>query len=1077
MPFFSYLYTKKYTMIKLDKIKYIYHLADLHIRNLKRHKEYREVLNKFLSDVDSQNLEEAVIYLAGDIAHAKTEMSPELVREITWFFTECAKRKPTFVITGNHDCNLNNKDRLDVLTPICDNLSLPNLVYLRDTGVYQITDDITFTVYSILDKKENWPKGTDVSGNKKICFFHGPVDAAKTDIGYVVSSHNFTPDMFDGFDMVLMGDIHKRQIVQQRDRANGKPIVVYAGSTVQQNHGEYLENHGYLLWNVESETFEEYNIHNDYGYLTIDVVNGVIPQWVRDEIGTKLPKQPRLRVRFSDTEVSDIKLISAELQQMFKVNEITITKQDTLNSLKSKNRNARNLAGNVKDPNVQNGLIREYLERQFLLDDQTLDKIVEINNKVNLKVTHEETDNILWIPKSFEFSNMFSYGEGNKINFENARGIIGLFAPNTQGKSSLFDSLSFCIFDKCSRAFKATHIMNNQKDTFKCKFNFEIDGIDYFIERDAHTTKTGNVKVNVNFWRIVDGMEESLNGEERRDTNDIIRKYLGTYEDFVMTSLSLQGNNALFIDKSQSERKDILAQYIGVNVFDKLFDVVNEDNKEASILLKNFKKDDFSIRLAELETTITEGEKEFGLIIEQREDLESDKSEIEKHLSQLESQIQQTTLLIDLDEETKRLESFTSSLETNSQRLEKMESQLTQAEGIVLELVEQEKALSNFNINDKEINIETAYNDLTQKKKELAEAERIHSIAKLHLSSAEEKIKHLDNHKYDPNCEFCCDNAFVKDAMVAKNALPQLESIVTDALRDVEGISRTLDLLDGVEEAYKKFQSKNKEINDSKTLVSRIKEQISKTKLDIRDCEDGIKDSTAKIEEYHKNKEQIETNKQLRKNISDTKGVLDGIKREIKRRGDVILKINTDVSKAKQEKTGIEDNIRKVKELEETNKLYEYYLDAVKRDGVSYELISKTLPSIEGEINNILGQIVEFSMNLQMDGKNVNAYINYGDSRKWPLEMCSGMEKFISGLAIRVALINICNLPRPNFLVIDEGFGTLDSENLQSLFMAFAYLKTQFEFVIVISHIDSMRDVVDTLLEIKKDNGFSSVKF
>ncbi len=204
-------------MIKLDNIKYIYHLADLHIRNLKRHKEYREVLNKFLADVDSQNLEDSIIYLAGDIAHAKTEMSPELVREITWFFTECAKRRPTFVITGNHDCNLNNKDRLDVLTPICDNLSLPNLVYLRDTGVYQITDDITFTVYSILDKKENWPKGVDVNGNKKICFFHGPVDAAKTDIGYVVSSHNFTPDMFDGFDMVLMGDIHKRQVVQQRD--------------------------------------------------------------------------------------------------------------------------------------------------------------------------------------------------------------------------------------------------------------------------------------------------------------------------------------------------------------------------------------------------------------------------------------------------------------------------------------------------------------------------------------------------------------------------------------------------------------------------------------------------------------------------------------------------------------------------------------------------------------------------------------------------------------------------------------------------------------------------------------------
>jgi len=1055
------------------KVDYIYHLADLHIRNLKRHKEYREILNKFLVDVDSQKKENAVIYLAGDIAHAKTEMSPELVREITWFFNECANRFPTFVITGNHDCNLNNMDRLDVLTPICDNLNNPNLYYLRDTGTTHINDELTFTVYSILDKKANWPLGKDVEGKKKICFFHGPVDAARTDIGYVVSSNNFTPDMFDGFDMVLMGDIHKRQIVQQRDKANGKPIVVYAGSIVQQNHGEYLENHGYLLWDVKNETFEEFNIHNDYGYLTIDVTNGVIPQWVHDEIGTKLPKQPRLRVRFQETEGGDIKLVSTELQKMFNISEITVTRQDTLNSLKTKNRNARNLAGNVKDVNIQNGLIKEYLERQFLLDNETVNKVIEINNNVNTKITHEDTDNILWIPKKFEFSNMFSYGEGNKIEFDRAKGIIGLFAPNTQGKSSLFDSLSFCIFDKCSRAFKATHIMNNQKDTFSCKFNFEIDGIDYFIEREAHTTKTEKVKVNVNFWRVVDGTDESLNGDERRNTNDVIKKYLGTYEDFVMTSLSLQGNNALFIDKSQSERKDILAQYIGVNVFDKLFDVVNEDNKEAAILLKNFKKDDFSLRLAELDEIVNTNGKVFNELVEKKDEFEQDKTEVERKLSNLESQIQQTTLSIDLDVETKRLESFTSSLETDNGKLVKMEEQLTQAEGIVSELIESQSHLSKYN----GIDIEVVYSNYQEEQKKLIEAEKVYSNAKLYLSLAEEKIKHLDKHEYDPNCKYCCDNTFVKDAMVAKNALPELEAIVKQALVDTTGIQQTLDRWDDVEDAYKSYQSKHKEVNDSKTLVSRIKEYISKTKLDIRDSEDGIKDSTSKIEEYHRNKEQIELNKQLRKDITDTKEVINGIKKQIKEVDDEKLSINSIVSKAKQEKEGIEGRIAQIKKLEETNKLYDYYLDAVKRDGISYELISRTLPAIEGEINNILGQIVDFSMNLQMDGKNVNAYINYGDNRKWPLEMCSGMEKFVSGLAIRVALINICNLPRPNFLVIDEGFGTLDSENLQSLFMAFAYLKTQFEFVIVISHIDSMRDVVDSLLEIKKDNGFSSVKF
>jgi exonuclease SbcC len=131
---------------------------------------------------------------------------------------------------------------------------------------------------------------------------------------------------------------------------------------------------------------------------------------------------------------------------------------------------------------------------------------------------------------------------------------------------------------------------------------------------------------------------------------------------------------------------------------------------------------------------------------------------------------------------------------------------------------------------------------------------------------------------------------------------------------------------------------------------------------------------------------------------------------------------------------------------------------------------------IEGEVNNILQQIVEFGIVFDMSGKNVNARIVYEDQH-WPLEMCSGMEKFVSGLAIRVALINVCNLPRPNFLVVDEGFGTLDADNLSSLFMMMQYLKTQFDFIWVISHLEQMRDIVDGLIEIKKVNGFSKIDF
>ena len=87
------------------------------------------------------------------------------------------------------------------------------------------------------------------------------------------------------------------------------------------------------------------------------------------------------------------------------------------------------------------------------------------------------------------------------------------------------------------------------------------------------------------------------------------------------------------------------------------------------------------------------------------------------------------------------------------------------------------------------------------------------------------------------------------------------------------------------------------------------------------------------------------------------------------------------------------------------------------------------------------------------------------------------MERFISSLAMRVGLINVSNLPRSNFLAIDEGWGTMDSDNINSVYNLFQYLKTQFQFALIVSHVDSMRDAVDTLLEISRDSSFSSIKF
>ena len=1042
------------------KVEKIYHLADLHIRNLKRHVEYREVFVKFLQNVDRDNIDNAIIYLAGDIAHAKTEMSPELIREISWFLTECANRKHTFLITGNHDCNLNNNYRLDVLTPIVENLENDRIHYLRDTGVYPF-HNITFVVYSILDKQENWPKGELVEGENTICLFHGPVNDSTTDIGYTVSSNSFTTEMFDGFDMVMLGDIHKRQTL-------GRPTIAYAGSMIQQNHGESLEKHGYLLWDVDSRTFEEFEIPNDYGFYTLDVDNGIVPTV------TNMPSKPRLRVRVSNTDPSRIKKVLTDIKKKYKVQEFTVTRMDTLSKQKTGNFDDRLAIGNVRDVEFQNKLIKDYLERQYLANDDTIDKIKQINRDMNTKLVDDDvTPNVQWVPKEFQFSNVFSYGEDNKIRFDNAKGIVGIFAPNASGKSSLFDAMSFCIFDKTSRTNTAKNILNNRKSNFYCKLHFQVDGVDYYIERTAKLINKGtHLKVDVSFWREDDGGITSLNGEQRRDTNTIIQQYLGTYEDFVLTTLSLQGNNTLFIDKSQSERKEILAQFMGVDVFDKLYSHAQNENRDNASLIRKFKQDDFTQKLADIQIDLKRANAEYKL---EEINLNAVKDIVEKHNQKLISLNEKIVKVksdnYSLEElENKKSTSETSLTELISQR-DKTQSKIGEFEETQIQL---EEKIDSF--DDEEIVDEyDLFNRYTSDLKDLNnELDKL----KIREDSLLERMKHLESHKYNEDCDICMENS---ESIIDSKA--SVESDLTLISVDTAKLLEQKNILLLAVDTRKKYYDLLKQLNKLKgdeTKVSRdiniLINKLSTFETQEIKLNNKLLQVTQLIEDYLENEKQIQKNKNLRDEIVDVRNDLGKSKQILLNSEADILVLNGSVSSLNNQRKTIEDRINEVSELEEQFGLYEYYLNALGKDGVSYELISKALPMIEGEVNNILGQIVEFGLQLEMDGKNVNANIVY-DDQKWSLEMCSGMEKFISGLAIRIALINVCNLPRPNFLVIDEGFGTLDNENLTSLYMLFAYLKTQFDFVMIISHIDSMRDVVDSLMEIKKVNGFSNIKF
>jgi DNA repair exonuclease SbcCD ATPase subunit len=1054
--------------VPFNKLKKIVHLADIHIRLFKRHEEYNECFQTLYNQLRQEDLTDSVIVVAGDIVHAKTDMSPEMVVMATEFLKTLADIAPTIVIAGNHDLNLSNMNRLDSLTPIINSINHTDLHYFKYSGVYTIADT-DFAVYSILDEKEKWPSHKDCHSRRKVALYHGPVHGATTDARYTITNRHVEVSAFNGFDMVLLGDIHKHQVLQERDVDSKKPVIVYASSLIQQNHGESVDNHGWCMWDVGSCSFEFRPLPNNYGYYTVEVKNGKVP------VLSDVPKNVRMRIFTGNLDTSAVKKLTAVLRKQHNIIELSINKSRHDTSTRDKMKSGLEIV-DVQNINIQNQLIQDWLERQY---DDTIDrilmtKILDVNKNLNAQIVHDDhSRNINWRPLQLKFSNMFSYGEDNIINFGKMKGIYGIFAQNASGKSSAMDALIFTLYDKTPRAFRGDHIMNNRKDEFTCQLKFEINNEIFYIRRTGTRKKNGDVKVDVSFWREnPDGTHESLNGEDRRDTNANIRNYVGTYEDFVLTALSSQNSNALFIDKSHSERKDLLIQFMGLSIFDKLCDTANDEMKEISGALRKFKKIDFTQTLSDTQNKLDITREEHERVEELFVKVKQEQEILYEKLKSLQEQKRPVpnieldigTLLSNRDEMAENAVVYEKEKLQAETRLESLHETITQKTNEVTEanIPELRKSVDEYN----------KLCDLFNKGS---------NALKLTTSKVTEKEKFktkLESYKYNPDCNVCVENnkSIIEDMESVTHELIdlyELQSKQEDAVNEIKQQMEPLIEKVNVCTHYEKLQT---EVQQLQKKASGIELDIQKLLTSIEKCDRKREQIEKDIELNRLNKENIEYNIEVDKQIVHVQYDITASKKKADHMEKVVRDLHGEIKVLEATKMDIMNQIKEAEELEATYEAYKYYMEAVGRDGIPYELMSKAIPNIEAEINNILSQIVEFTISLEVDGKNIVGKLNYDYDRVWPLENSSGMERFISSLAIRVALINASNLPKSNFMIVDEGLGTLDAENMTSMHTLFGILKAQFDFLIVISHLDVVRDMVDNLIEIKREDGFSYIQ-
>ena len=243
-------------------INKIVHFSDLHIRMFKDHELYKSILTNMFKQWG--DIAPDRIVFTGDLVHSKNQMTPELIEMVSWVLNECSKIAKTIVIIGNHDFLENNMSRLDALTPIIDSLKNEYVYYFKNRGVYK-DENIDWVVYSLMDHNIT-PDIDPNSGNVKIGLFHGPIVGLSTDVGYKFEE-GFDSHRFMGCDLVLCGDIHKRQIFD----IPGQKKAYMVGSTIQQNFGETVRKHGYGIYNVDTDTYEFVDIDNPKPFLSFKI--------------------------------------------------------------------------------------------------------------------------------------------------------------------------------------------------------------------------------------------------------------------------------------------------------------------------------------------------------------------------------------------------------------------------------------------------------------------------------------------------------------------------------------------------------------------------------------------------------------------------------------------------------------------------------------------------------------------------------------------------------------------------------------------------------------------------------------
>ena len=1042
----------------------IAHIADVHIRNYKYHREYKAAFDDLYCKLREEKPD--IICVLGDIAHTKTDISPEFVEMTTNFFTNLGSIASTKIILGNHDLNLKNKGRQDAITPIISALGDKNVELWKYSGGYEPelyikqgerVLPVNFNVLSILDP-ENWQKPKKNAVN--IALYHGSISGCKVDNGWTMEKGDNEVDCFDGHDLVLLGDIHKRQQLDKKGR------IAYPGSLIQQNFSEEVEK-GFLIWEVNDKE------HISSKFITVENIRPFINVIV-DESGyqneDKVKKGCRLRLVFNKILTGAEVQSTVEYFKKYKPESISVQNNAGRVSGVLDSDGKKLKKDDFLQADVQGAFIRDFLlARQ--VSDENIEAILQLNKKYNLELPEKEKTwkNIQWDIEEFQWDNLFNYGEANRINFKNLSGIVGIFGKNYSGKSSVIDSILFTMYNNTTKKVrKNISYINNEKDRAHGLIQLKAGKETYSILRTLEKyRKLGKDEARSTAQFVKTG-GEVLNSLDKRGTDREIQSIFGNFDDFLLTSVSSQLDSLSFINEGSTKRKEVLSRFLGLDIFDKIMKLAKVEARDIKGMLKKTDTEEHQDRIEKLDEELDNTKCDLKDKIAYISTLDGKKEEYTSELGDIERKLEMYKL-DDVDIVGLRRKQG----EFLAERQEIL-SQLGEYSVKIEELENKLEKLSNF--------VAKFDSDKVRGKKSLYEQKKQEKTIKLEkIRFMQERIDEM-RESYSivervpckgefPSCQF------LQAAVNNREQIPTIEQKITSLKEQVVLLERSQKNVDIglVEEDLQKYEKALKaEKSIEKDLGAlRLKSERQSTRVDnIKRQLDII---TNNIEEFSKREQDIEKIKELRISKEQLLEKLENhalLSKKAKNEESELIRRQGSCEAAIEL---LNEELRKVESLRKQHSLYEHYVSSINTNGIPYMILKDNLSLINGEIEKILAGMVEFRVFFASEEERLEIYLEHPGQKPRLIELGSGAEKTVAAIAVRIALTNFSNLPKPNFFILDEPGTALDAENLSMFDSILDILRQQFRFTLLITHIDSMKDSVDKIIEVNVQDSFACI--